>query len=72
MRPFTWRLKKSLSPASRVFQLIEYSGPSSSALSRSPAPTKLQLVVASPITVWPSSVWNSSIRLAKSSLGAFR
>ena len=40
--PVTSRLKNSLSPLSSVFQAIEYSGPSSSAESRSPAPTKLQ------------------------------
>ena len=44
------RLKKTLAPASSEFADIEYSGPSSSRLRRSPAPTKLQDVVASVIT----------------------
>ena len=38
---------------------------------RSPAPTKLHEVVASPITTCPSSVANSIVMLAKSSEGAF-
>ncbi len=36
---------------------------------RSPAPTKLHEVEASPIKIWPSGVANSMLTLAKSSDG---
>ena len=49
------RLRNSLPPASSELCENEYSGPSSSMLRRSPAPTKLQEVVASAMTVWPPS-----------------
>ena len=70
--PFTAREKKRSSPDSSVFHFIEYSGPSSSALRRSPGPTKLQLVVASPMAINPSGVSNSMVTEAKSSEGALR
>src|SRR6267154_1941128 len=59
------------SPLFSVFHDIEYSGPSSSADKRNPAPTKLQEVEASPIKIWPSAVSNSIMTLAKSSEGRF-
>jgi hypothetical protein len=68
--PRTCRLKNSLSPESRLFHDIEYSGPSSSAERRSPAPTKLHDVVASPMTWCPPAASNSTRTLAKSSAGA--
>src|SRR3989442_8787081 len=60
--PFTSRLKNSFSPLSSVFHDMEYSGPSSSAESRRPAPTKLQDVVASPITVARSEEHTSELQ----------
>ena len=70
--PFTAREKNRSSPESREFHFIEYSGPSNSALSRRPGPTKLQLVVASPMAMPPSGVSNSMVTLAKSSDGFLR
>src|SRR3984885_15010370 len=49
--PRTAREKKSFKPLSSVFHDIEYSGPRSSADKRSPGPTKLHDVDASPITI---------------------
>src|SRR6266481_1663858 len=67
--PFTSRLKNNFKPLSSVFHDIEYSGPSNSAESRRPAPTKLHEVVASPIASVPSSVLKSIVKRAKSSAG---
>jgi ATP-dependent Lon protease len=61
-----------MSPESSEFHFIEYSGPSNSALRRRPGPTKLQLVVASPLAMPPSGVSNSMVTLAKSSDGFLR
>ena len=62
---------KTFSPVSSEFQVIEYSGPSNSAESLRPAPTKLHEVVTSPIAIVPLSVSNSMVAEAKSSEGGW-